>query len=186
MKNRLKQKLITVFKTRWILQSIVITGLIFYPLFSDITSLKAQTTVSQQLIKVKGTVVDKDQAPLIGVTVALQNNTSIGTMTDIDGTFTLDVPANSKLTFTYVGHTSTTIDVNGRKDIHVVMQENVELLDEIVVVGYGVQKKASITGAVSAIQGKELVSVKTPNVSNMLAGKLPGLRAVQQIGRAHV
>ena len=182
MKNRLKQKLITVFKTRWILQSIVITGLIFYPLFSDITSLKAQTTVSQQLIKVKGTVVDKDQAPLIGVTVALQNNTSIGTMTDIDGTFTLDVPANSKLTFTYVGHTSITIDVNGRKDIHVVMQENVELLDEIVVVGYGVQKKASITGAVSAIQGKELVSVKTPNVSNMLAGKLPGLRAVQRSG----
>ena len=182
MKNRLKQKLITVFNTRWILQSIVITGLIFFPLFSDIASLNAQTIVSQQLIKVKGTAVDKDQMPLIGVTVALKNNPSIGTITDVDGAFTLDIPANSKLAFTYVGYTSTTIDVNGRNHIHVVMQESAELLDEVVVVGYGVQKKASVTGAVAAVQGKELISVKAPSVSNMLAGKLPGLRAVQRSG----
>lgn len=162
--------------------AIIILGLVFIPTISGFVPLRGQTAISNQTKKVSGIVVDSDQIPLIGVTVVLQGVPTIGTMTDTDGAFILDVPANSKLVFSYLGYETVTIDVNGKSEIHVIMQENTELLDEVVVVGYGVQKKASVTGAVSAIQGKELVSIKTPSVSNMLAGKLPGLRAVQRSG----
>ena len=182
MKKRLEQKPIKACKPRWILSFTMVVLLTLNPLFLDTFLLKAQIVSSEQSISVKGTVVDEDLLPLIGVTVTLQGNPTVGTMTDIDGVFTLVVPPNSKLEFSYVGFTSIVKDVNGQDNMQVVMTENAALLDELVVVGYGVQRKVSVTGAVAAVQGKELVSVKTPNVSNMLAGRLPGLRAVQRSG----
>ncbi|WP_081852473.1 TonB-dependent receptor [Prevotella sp. 10(H)] len=133
-------------------------------------------------IKVNGVVVDEKGDPIIGASVKVKAAATIGTITDLDGNFTLTVPANAILEISYIGYKPLEQAVNGMTYMKIVLQENTELLDEIVVVGYGVQKKASVTGSVSAIKSDELMTVKAPNVSNMLAGRLPGLRAVQRSG----
>lgn len=135
---------------------------------------------TQPTTKVSGVVLDEKGEPLFGVTVKLKNNSKVGTITDIDGQFTLNAPPNSTLEVSYIGYTTTHVAIKEKTDIKIVLKENTELLDEVVVVGYGVQKKASITGSVASIQSEQLMEVKAANVSNMLAGRLPGLRAVQR------
>ena len=102
--------------------------------------------VSAQTGTVRGTVVDTDGEPLIGVTVQVQGTTT-GTVTDIDGNFTLsDVPANATLEISYVGMHSQTVALEGRSTIQVTMVEDTEQLDEIVVVGYGTMRREAVTG----------------------------------------
>lgn len=133
-------------------------------------------------IKISGTIVDERGEPIIGVSVKLKSKAQVGTITDINGAFSLTVPSDGILQVTYVGYVPVEVPVKGNTLLNITLKENTELLDEVVVVGYGVQKKASITGSVAAIQSNELIAVKAPNVSNMLAGRLPGLRAVQRSG----
>ncbi len=133
-------------------------------------------------IKVNGMVIDAKGEPIIGASVKVRTAAFTGTITDYNGNFTLSVPANAVLEISYIGYKTVEQPVNGAQNLRIVLQENTEELDEVVVVGYGVQRKASVTGAVSSIKSEELMSVKAPNVSNMLAGRLPGLRAVQRSG----
>lgn len=133
-------------------------------------------------ITVNGVVVDASGEPVIGASVQLKGAAGVGTITDLDGKFTLSVPTNGVLQISYIGYKTTEVRVNGQAGLKVTLQEDTETLDEVVVVGYGIQKKASVTGSVAAISSDKLMEVKAPSVTNMLAGRLPGLRAVQRSG----
>ena len=92
----------------------------------------------------------------------------------MDGNFTLNVAPNATLVISYIGYKDQEIAVNNKTNIQIKLVEDSQALDEVVVVGYGVQKRASVTGSVASLQAKDIATVKTPNVSNALAGKLPG------------
>ena len=133
---------------------------------------------------VKGNVVDESGEPLIGVTVRV-DGTSIGTATDMDGNYTINVPNIKKdhLIFGYVGMADQKIAVGGRKVVDVVMKEDSEILDEVVVVGYGQQKKASVVGAITQTTGEVLErAAGVHDISAALTGNLPGVVTVQSSG----
>lgn len=135
-----------------------------------------------QNITVRGSVTDTSGEPLIGVTVQVKG-TSVGTVTDIDGTFILsNVPSSATLEISYVGMASQSVAVNGRTTLNIVLQEDAETLDEVVVVGYGVQKKVNLTGSVASVGSMELTKRPTPNVQNLLQGKVSGLQINQRGG----
>ena len=142
----------------------------------------AGATGSPQQAKhtVKG-VVEDALGPIAGANV-VEKGTTNGTITDMDGNFTLNVSPNAVLVISYIGYKDQEMPVNNKTNIQVKLAEDSQALDEVVVVGYGVQKRASVTGSVASLQAKDIATVKTPNVSNALAGKLPGLRAVQRSG----
>ena len=131
-----------------------------------------------QSITVKGSVVDSGNEPLIGVNVVEQGTTN-GTVTDIDGNFTLNVPVDAVLSVSYVGFVPREIPVSGRTTLNIVLREDAEMLDEIVVVGYGTQRREAITGSVSSMRGDVLRNVPTGNVANALQGRLPGVEMQQ-------
>ncbi|MDE6217850.1 MAG: SusC/RagA family TonB-linked outer membrane protein, partial [Muribaculaceae bacterium] len=133
-------------------------------------------TVNAQNITVRGQVVSAaDGEPLIGATVrCLENNT--GASTDLDGNFTLSVPQNSKLAFSYVGYKKETLPASSEMTVR--LSEDSSLLDEVVVVGYQTVKKADLTGAVSVMDMKDPLSENSGNIMNSMAGKLPGVNVV--------
>lgn len=128
---------------------------------------------------IKGKVLDDQGIPVIGANVVVKGST-IGTVTDIDGNFTLVVPVNATLEISYVGYVNVNVKVGNQTNLAITMQENSHALQELVVVGYGTQKKATLTGAVSAISSDEILTTKNENVENMLSGKMPGVRIVQK------
>lgn len=133
-------------------------------------------------ISVEGTVSDQDEETLIGVNVQVKGS-SKGDATDFDGRFKLnDVDENAILVFSYVGYQTQEISVDGRSTISVIMTSDAQLLDEVVVVGYGTQKKESVIGAISQIGSDALTMAGTDNVSNSIAGKLSGVLTIQDTG----
>ncbi len=128
-----------------------------------------------QNITVKGTVTDELGEPLIGVTVQIQG-TGIGTTTGADGDYSLaNVPRNGKLEISYVGMKTQIIDVNGRTTINITLQEDSEILDEVVVVGYGTQRRREITGSVANVTSEDFNQGLTRDASDLLQGKVAGL-----------
>lgn len=133
------------------------------------------TTVLGQSLSVKGRVVDKLEEPVIGASVLVEG-TSNGTVTDLNGDFTLpNIPSKGKIKISYIGYMTQVIPVNDRKYIAVTLHEDAEMLDEVVVVGYGVQKKVNLTGSVSSVNGQELSRRPVANVTQSLQGMVPGL-----------
>jgi len=148
---------------------------------STITNL-AQA-LQQQGKTVRGTVTDSSGEPVIGATIVVKDNPSQGTVTDIDGNFILsNLPENAVLQITYVGMKPKEANTAGRSTINVVLDTDVELLDEVVVVGYGTQRKSTLTGAVSSVQSEQINITPVGNITNALTGKLPGLITVQGTG----
>jgi len=140
-------------------------------------------TLLAQNISVKGKVVDEQKEPLIGVSVKVQG-TIIGTVTDYNGNFEIsNVPSDGKLEFSYVGMKTLVVPVNGRTVINITMQEDVEILEEVVVVGYGIQKKTSVTGAVSTLSNTELIKAPVVGISNVLGARVAGVTMLQQSGQ---
>ena len=135
--------------------------------------------LSAQNVTLRGTVADVEGEPLIGVTVQVQG-TTLGTVTDVEGNFTLlNVPPDAILEITYVGMSPQVIALNGRNSLQVVLEEDTELLDEVVVVGYGTMRREAVTGAVSSMQGDVLRDIPTGNVTTALQGRLPGVQMQQ-------
>ncbi|MDE6344351.1 MAG: TonB-dependent receptor [Muribaculaceae bacterium] len=130
--------------------------------------------LSAQTIKITGTVVDSSDEPLTGATVMVKG-TQDGASTDFDGKFTLSAPSDGVLVVSYIGYTTQEVKINGQQTIKVVLSENSTVLDEVVAVGYGTQKKVNMTGAVAAVDGKALEDRPITNVANALAGLAPGL-----------
>lgn len=138
-------------------------------------SMQAQKTVS-------GTVTDAKNETLIGVSVKLVG-TNITTVTDFDGNYKINIPnGNGSLEFSYIGYSNRLEKIGNRSTINVTLAEDDQIIDEVVVVGYGVQKKSSMTSAVSALKGDELIKAPSTNVSSMLGGRLPGISSVQESG----
>ncbi len=131
--------------------------------------------------KLTGTVYDQNNEPVIGASVMVKG-TTIGTATDIDGKFTLNVPAKGTLIVSYVGYVAQEIALNGQTELRVDLKEDTASLDELVVVGYGVQKKATLTGSVSSVGGEDIKKVSAANLSNTLAGKTAGIIANTRSG----
>lgn len=136
-----------------------------------------------QNITVRGTVTDATDIPLIGVTVQVQG-TMAGTVTDIDGNYVLsDVPSDAVLEVSYVGMKSQTINVNGQSVINVVLGEDTELLDELVVVGYGTMKKSDVTGSISVTKGEDMIKAQQFNALDNLRGKASGVNIFSNSGQ---
>ena len=137
---------------------------------------------SSSLKKVNGTVTDSYGEPLLGVTVFVKGE-SIGTVTDMDGRFSLNIPSDrATLVFSYLGYETQEVALGGKAQIKVVLLDQDFGLKEIVVVGYGVQKKETVTGAISSVRTQDLLQSSQANVSNALVGRLSGLTAVQKSG----
>ena len=125
--------------------------------------------------KVTGTVVDAMGEPIIGASVVVKG-TSNGTVTDFDGKFTVaNAPAKGNLVISYVGYRSQTISFAGKSDIKITLEEDRQLLDEVVVVGYGVQKKSDVTGALAHMDAKELTNMPVSNALQAMQGKAAGV-----------
>ena len=138
-------------------------------------------SVNAQNISVKGSVKDVNGEPLIGVNV-LQAGTTNGIITDFDGNFELNVPADASLTFSFIGYKTQTVAVKGRKSISVVLQEDTKTLDEVVVVGYGTMKKSDISGAVTTVNQEAVMRRVPQNIGQALQGAAAGVIVTQQDG----
>lgn len=141
----------------------------------------AFSTASAQSKKVTGVVSDAN-GPLIGVNV-MAKGTSTGTITDFDGRYSLDVAAKATLVFKYVGYNPIEKEVGSNSILNVTMTEDTQQLDEIVVVGYGVQRKSDLTGSVSSIKADDLNTFPSSNVGDMLRGKAAGVNVTSTSGR---
>lgn len=135
--------------------------------------------VQAQGIMVKGKVVDQHNEPVIGATVGVDKGKA-KTVTDIDGNYTLQVPANAQVVVNYIGMKPATQNVGGRRELNFVLQDDVNQLQDVVVVGYGTQKRGSITGSVAAVKGDEMMRTKNENPQNMLTGRVAGVRVWQK------
>lgn len=130
---------------------------------------------TDQKFEVSGVIYDEANQTLPGANI-IEKGTTNGVQSDLDGKFSITVKSqNAILVFSYLGYFSKEINVNGEKNITVVLKENASQLEEIVVVGYGTQKKVTVTGAVSAIKTKEIQQTQTANLANNLTGRIPGL-----------
>lgn len=155
---------------------------ISYP--RDASSMSTLTTIhEQQDVTVSGTVVDQNGEPIPGVTVSIPD-TGIGTATDLDGRYSLSVPENATLVFSFIGYITQKIEVGGRSQIDVTLTEDVAALEEVVIVGYGTQKKVNLTGAITAVKVDELSNIAANNLSNTLAGRAPGVNITNTSGLA--
>jgi len=138
---------------------------------------EANSVQQQQSIPIKGVIHDNHGEPLIGVSI-VEKGTTNGTITNIDGEFNITVRStNAQLDISYVGYTTQTITVGAQRNLSIILSENVTGLDEVVVVGYGTQKKATLTGSISQVSGDELKKQAAINVTNTLAGKTAGVIA---------
>lgn len=146
-----------------------------------ISDLKEEATPLKNK-RVSGTVKMSDGEPVIGANVQVEG-TAIGCITDLNGSFTLEVPVDAKLTVSYIGYLTQEVSVSGKSTLDIVLKEDTEMLEEVVVVGYGTQKKMNLTGSVESVKSEELEKVHTVNAVSSLSGKLPGLYLKQSSGQ---
>lgn len=134
------------------------------------------STMMAQTLSISGKVTDKNsQEPVIGASVLIEGTTN-GTITDVDGHFMLsNVPAKGNLVISYIGYATQTLPINGKTNFSIALAEDTETLDEVVVVGYGVQKKVNLTGSVSAVKGDALERRPVADATQSLQGMVPGL-----------
>ena len=149
------------------------------------SSMSGKTNMSEQAkgIRISGTITDKDKNPLPGVNVRVLEQTGTGVITDMDGHFYLNVPGkNSVIEISYIGFKTQQIKVGSKINFDVILEEDIEALDEVVVTGYGSQKKMSVIGSIETLQPKKLQVGATRSLSNNLAGQIAGVIAVQRSG----
>ena len=137
---------------------------------------------AQSSITVQGTVTDEQGETLIGAVVQIKGGNS-GTMTDDQGRYSLVVPSNATLVISSIGFETQEVPVGGKSRHDIVLKSDTEMIDEVVFVAYGAQRKVTITGAVSNVGGDELLKTPAASLGNALAGKLPGVSSVQYSGR---
>lgn len=139
------------------------------------------TAASAQDVPVKGKINDEQAQGLPGVSIVVKG-TSVGTVTDLEGNYTVNAPSAATLVISFIGYITQEIPLGGRTSLDVKMLTDTKALEEVVVVGYGTAKKATLTGAVTAVKGAELAKAPATNLSNTLGGRLPGVSTVQGSG----
>ncbi|WP_277122106.1 TonB-dependent receptor [Bacteroides ndongoniae] len=139
-------------------------------------------TVQQGTVRVTGVVKDINGEPVIGANV-MAVGTTVGVITDLDGKFTLDVPAGSKLKISFIGYKDQVVTLKkAGATLNIVLEEDSQMLGEVEVVAYGVQKKVSVTGAISSMKGDDLLKTPAGSVNNILSGQVTGVSSVQYSG----
>ncbi len=140
--------------------------------------------LAQQNITVTGTVIDTNKEPLIGVSVSVSNSPGLGTITDLNGKFTIKMQPYHTLVFSYIGYDKTEVLVKEQRVVNVTMKESEAFtIDEVVVTATGVQKKVTVTGAITTLNVEELKSSPSSSIANSLAGVVPGVMAMQTSGK---
>jgi len=163
-------------------EALVGTGISYKLLSNNLIVIAQEEFLEKQGIKISGNVTDADGMPLPGVNILLKG-TMEGTVTDVDGNFSIDVPSQEAiLVFSSVGYISEEISIGTQVVINISMVPDVTALEEIIVVGYGEQKKETLTGSVVNVSGKEIKKSPSSNLISSLAGKLPGLSVNQRSG----
>lgn len=158
------------------------TVLLVLVLFLQIGLQEVDAQRNLETEKVTGVVKDfNTEETLPGVSIMIEG-TNIGTVTDIEGNYAIECPTNSTLVFSFIGYASQKINTNGGNVFDVQLQRDVKSIDEVVIVGYGSQKKANLTGSVATIETAEILKSPVANITSSLAGRLPGLVAVQRSG----
>ena len=132
--------------------------------------------VSAQNVTVKGTVKDKTGETVIGASVVQKGNTSVGTITDIDGNFSLSVPASSTLIISYVGMKTQEVQLDGSSSYEITLEDDSQALEEVVVIGYGSVKRKDLTGSVATVNSEVLAAVPVANATEALTGKMAGVQ----------
>ena len=146
-------------------------------LLLTLCTLISVVLLAQERRTVTGTITDKSGERIIGASVFVKG-TTIGTVSDIDGNFTLEVPDESVITVSYIGYLTQEIAVEGRNKLQIVLQEDTRLLDEVVVVGYGVMRKKDLTGAVASVQGEILRDKPLASLGEALQGRAAGVQVI--------
>lgn len=147
-----------------------------------IITTAANEGIQQDNIVAKGIILDADGVPIIGASVVLQNVSNVGTITDIDGAFSLSIPKNGTIVISYIGYKSKKVIVNDDAIQKITLSEDSSTLDEVVVVGYGTQKKANLSGAVAAVDGKSLEMRPVTDVASALQGVVAGVNITPTSG----
>ncbi len=148
--------------------------------FCMLLVLSFPTTADAQTREIAGKVVDEIGNAIIGASVSLVGE-NVGTVTDVDGSFKLRVPQQGAIEVAFLGYETQRVAVTAATTFfNVTLKESNSTLDDVVVVGYGTQRKATLTGAVSSISSDELIATKNQNAQNMLTGKVPGVRVIQK------
>ena len=146
-------------------------------------ALLAPMSVWAQNIQLTGVVTDTSKEPIIGASV-VEKGTTNGVITDYEGKFTLNVSSNATIIISYVGFQTQEIAINGKTHIETILKEDTEVLDEVVVVGYGTMKKSDMTGAISSVDVEELTKRTTTNPAEALQGKIAGVNIMKSGGNA--
>ncbi len=136
------------------------------------SSLTDEKTNAKKKI-VKGVVSDSD-GPIIGASISILGANG-GTITDMNGHFSLEVPENATLQISFIGYNTRLVKVAEKTDLNIIMKEDTQNLDEVVVIGYGTQKKMNLTGSVSTISAEDITTIPVSNISNAMAGRMPGV-----------
>ncbi|MBR6278865.1 MAG: TonB-dependent receptor [Bacteroidales bacterium] len=147
-------------------------------IFLGLLILLIPFALNAQNIRVSGTVVDDGNVPLPGVNV-VEEGTTNGTITDIDGNYSLEVPSDAKISFSFIGFMNHTENVNGRSSISVAMKSDNQEIEEVVVVGYGTQRKEAVTGSVASVKGDDMRAVAGSNITQSLQGRVAGVEMTQ-------
>ena len=135
-----------------------------------------------QTRSISGTVVDSQNVPVIGASVIVVGNSTMGTITDLDGKFSLNVPAGSSISVSFIGYETQVLPVGNQSVFNIVLAEDTEFLEETVVIGYGVQRKSDLTGAVASVKESDLANRSTVSAVQALQGKAAGVQIVNASG----
>lgn len=138
------------------------------------------TALAQQ--KVTGKVKDSSGEPVIGASVVVKGNNTMGTITDFDGNFMLDVPAKSVLVISYIGYVTQEVPTAGKNSLEIVLKEDTKTLDEVVVIGYGTQRKGDVTSSVASVKADNFVKGAVKDVGQLIQGKVAGLAIINPNG----
>ena len=145
-------------------------------------TVTTKPAIQQQKKQISGKIVDQNGEFVIGANVVVAG-TAIGTITDTDGNFTLEVPNGATLKISYIGYIEQSIPIGNKSVISVILKEDSQTLNEVVVVGYGTQKKATLTGAVASVRSEQIANRAASDATNLLTGIAPGLTAIQRSGQ---
>ncbi len=163
---------------KWLIMAAMLCGSAYQiPVYAE------GTAVVQQSQKISGTIKDSKGVPIIGANIKIKGTTK-GTITDLNGKYQLDAPANASLVVSYIGYLSKEVPVSGKSTVNITIQEDLQKLDEVVVIGYGTVKKRDLTGSVASIKAEDMVKAPRSNPMEAIQGQVPGLDITKSSGKA--
>ncbi|WP_300701549.1 TonB-dependent receptor [Bacteroides sp.] len=142
---------------------------------------KNSITSLSQYKKISGIVKDATGEPIIGANVSVKGATT-GTITDIDGRFTIDVPENGTLVISFIGYVTLNVELKGKSQLDIVLKEDAMMLDEVVAIGYATVKRKDLTGSIASVKSEELLKIPTSDITQALAGRMAGVQVSQSEG----